>query len=58
MNVRHLFSPFSTTKPTSKGTGLGLFISQNIVKTHKGHISIDTKEGEYTVLTIRLPLAS
>lgn len=56
--LKHLFSPFSTTKPTSKGTGLGLFISQDIVKTHKGHISIDTKEGEYTALTIRLPITS
>jgi signal transduction histidine kinase len=53
-----LFSPFFTTKPTSKGTGLGLFISQDIAKTHKGHITVETHPDERTTFTISLPTAA
>jgi signal transduction histidine kinase len=52
-----LFSPFFTTKPTSKGTGLGLFISQDIVRTHKGTISVETEPNIQTTFTIKLPLS-
>jgi signal transduction histidine kinase/ligand-binding sensor domain-containing protein len=51
-----LFNPFFTTKPTGSGTGLGLSISYDIiVQEHKGDISFDTKEGEYTEFIITLP---
>ena len=53
-----LFSPFFTTKPTSKGTGLGLFISQDIVRTHKGHITVETRQDVCTTFTINLPTAA
>ena len=53
-----LFSPFFTTKPTSKGTGLGLFISQDIVRTHKGYITVDTRQDVCTTFTINLPTAA
>lgn len=53
-----LFSPFFTTKPTSKGTGLGLFISQDIVRTHKGHITVETQPDARTTFTINLPAAA
>jgi signal transduction histidine kinase len=53
-----LFSPFFTTKPTSKGTGLGLFISQDIVRTHKGHITVQTQPDVSTTFTIALPAAA
>lgn len=56
VETKQLFSPFFTTKPTSKGTGLGLFLSQDIVKAHKGTISVDTKSDTYTTFTIQLPL--
>ena len=52
-----LFSPFFTTKPTSKGTGLGLFISQDIAKTHKGRITVETRPNVSTTFTISLPTA-
>ncbi len=54
---KQLFSPFFTTKPTSKGTGLGLFLSQDIIRTHKGTISVDTRPDAYTTFTIELPLS-
>ena len=52
-----IMQPFFTTKPTGEGTGLGLSLSYDIiVKTHGGTIGIDSKENEYTIFTIRLPL--
>jgi signal transduction histidine kinase/HAMP domain-containing protein len=50
------FTPFFTTKPTGEGTGLGLSISYDIiVQQHGGMISVDSREGEFTEFTIRLP---
>ncbi len=54
--LARMFSPFFTTKPTSKGTGLGLFMTKDIIETHKGKIEIDSREGEFTELTITLPV--
>ncbi|RAJ93164.1 signal transduction histidine kinase [Larkinella arboricola] len=53
--LARLFSPFFTTKPTSKGTGLGLFMTKDIVELHKGKIEINSKEGEYTEIVMVLP---
>jgi len=51
-----LFQPFFTTKPTGEGTGLGLSISWDIVtQQHGGTIMVDSREGEFTEFTIRLP---
>ncbi|WP_324673528.1 ATP-binding protein [Hymenobacter sp. GOD-10R] len=55
---KQIFSPFFTTKPTSKGTGLGLFISQDIVKSHKGNIAIDTQQEGFTTFVIKLPTST
>jgi signal transduction histidine kinase len=51
-----LFQPFFTTKPTGEGTGLGLSISYDIVvQEHGGAIAIDSRPGEFTEFTLRLP---
>ena len=51
-----LFQPFFTTKPTGEGTGLGLSISYDIVtQQHGGGITVDSRVGEYSEFTIRLP---
>jgi two-component system NtrC family sensor kinase len=51
-----LFQPFFTTKPTGEGTGLGLSISWDIVtRGHGGTITVDSRVGEFTEFTIRLP---
>jgi signal transduction histidine kinase len=51
-----IFQPFFTTKPTNQGTGLGLSLSYDIVKTHGGELQVETKEGEGTTFIIILPM--
>ena len=48
--------PFFTTKPTAKGTGLGLFMSKDIIEDHRGSVEIVSTEGEFTEVTITLPV--
>jgi signal transduction histidine kinase/ligand-binding sensor domain-containing protein len=51
-----IFQPFFTTKPTGEGTGLGLSLSYDIVRTHGGELKVETKEGEGSVFIIQLPV--
>jgi two-component system NtrC family sensor kinase len=52
----HIFEPFFTTKADGRGTGLGLSIVQQLVETHGGHISVDSRVDVGTTFVIRLPL--
>jgi len=52
---KKIFQPFFTTKPTGQGTGLGLSLSYDIVKAHGGEITVKSKAGEGTTITIALP---
>jgi signal transduction histidine kinase/ligand-binding sensor domain-containing protein len=54
--VDKIFQPFFTTKPTGVGTGLGLSLSYDIVKTHGGEIRVNTKENEGSKFIIQLPI--
>lgn len=49
-----VFQPFFTTKPTGQGTGLGLSLSYDIIKAHRGEIKIETEQGQGTRFVIRL----
>ena len=51
-----IFNPFFTTKPTDRGTGLGLAITNDIVRQHGGSIAVNSEPGEFTEMTVRLPL--
>ena len=50
-----IFQPFFTTKPTGQGTGLGLSLSYDIVKTHNGDLLVESIEGKGATFSIRLP---
>ncbi|MEP6616196.1 MAG: ATP-binding protein [Ginsengibacter sp.] len=50
-----IFQPFYTTKPAGEGTGLGLSLSYDIIKSHGGEIRVNTKEGEGAEFVIELP---
>jgi signal transduction histidine kinase len=54
--VDKIFQPFFTTKPTGQGTGLGLSLAYDIVKTHSGEIKVETKEGEGSEFIVQLPI--
>jgi signal transduction histidine kinase len=53
--IDKIFQPFFTTKPTGQGTGLGLSLAYDIIKTHGGDISVETKEGNGIEFVINLP---
>jgi two-component system NtrC family sensor kinase len=55
-NLNKVFTPFFTTKPLGQGTGLGLSIAYGIIKMHRGQISLQSKVGEGTTVTITLPM--
>jgi PAS domain S-box-containing protein len=54
---RRLFDPFFTTKGV-RGTGLGLSVSQALIKGHHGMLTVDSEPGRGTTFLIRLPVAS
>jgi len=53
-HLKTIFEPFFTTKPG--GTGLGLYISHDIVKRHGGALTIASEPGRGTTFTLELPL--
>jgi signal transduction histidine kinase len=53
--VDKIFNPFFTTKPTDQGTGLGLSLSNDIVRQHGGDIRVDSEPDAFTEMIIELP---
>ena len=53
--IDKIFDPFFSTKGT-KGTGLGLAVSYDIIKKHSGDIEVTSKDGGGTTFIIRLPI--
>jgi signal transduction histidine kinase len=52
-----LFSPFVSTKK-SRGTGLGLPVSQKILTEHGGRITVESLPGQGACFTLELPAVS
>ncbi len=55
-NLNVVTEPFFSTKPSGEGTGLGLSICREIIEDHKGFLLIESVEGEYTRVSIELPV--
>jgi signal transduction histidine kinase len=53
--VDRVFDPFFSTKDVGHGTGLGLYLTHQIVEQHGGTIRVESAVGEGTTVTIRLP---
>jgi signal transduction histidine kinase len=55
-NQLKIFDPFFTSKSVGKGTGLGLYISYQIIAAHGGYIDLISEEGGGAEFIIHLPV--
>lgn len=55
-NLHKIFNIFETTKPVGKGTGLGLYVAQQIVSLLKGTIDVESTLGKGSTFIIKLPV--
>jgi nitrogen-specific signal transduction histidine kinase/CheY-like chemotaxis protein len=53
--IDRIFDPFFTTKPVGVGTGLGLWVCQNLLQDMGGDIRVESEEGVGTTFFIRMP---
>ncbi|RJX28814.1 MAG: response regulator [Desulfurivibrio sp.] len=51
-----IFTPFFSTKPEGKNSGLGLSICYNIIRGHHGAMKVESRPGKGTEFTINLPV--
>lgn len=54
-HLPHIFEAFFTTKAGVTGIGLGLFVSEGIVRGHRGRLHVDSNPGAGSRFTLRLP---
>jgi len=53
--LEKIFEPFFSTKPPGEGTGLGLFVTREIIEKLGGSISVDSDIGHGSRFTVRIP---
>lgn len=54
-DLDRIFDAFYTTKARGKGTGLGLLVSQRIIREHGGTLRVQSEVGKGTCFTLTLP---
>jgi two-component system NtrC family sensor kinase len=55
---KDVFKPFFTTKDVGQGTGLGLYISHEIVRKHGGSLTFESRPGKGSRFVVELPVAN
>jgi len=55
--AEHVMEPFFTTKPQGQGSGLGLALAREIVRMHRGDLTIERIQPRGTRIRIALPMA-
>jgi two-component system, NtrC family, sensor kinase len=55
-HLAKIFDPFFTTKAAGQGTGIGLAVCAQIIHAHGGSIAVQSRLGEGSLFTIRLPV--
>jgi signal transduction histidine kinase len=54
--IDKVFDPFFTTKTTGEASGIGLYLSHDVIQNYGGNISVESVKDEYTQFTITLPV--
>jgi signal transduction histidine kinase len=55
--IRWIFEPFDTAATIEKGAGLGLFITKKVIEEHRGTLQFESRVGEGSVVTVKVPQA-
>ncbi|MEA2068960.1 MAG: hybrid sensor histidine kinase/response regulator [Verrucomicrobiota bacterium] len=56
-DLRWIFEPFDNTATIEKGAGLGLFITKKVIEEHRGTLQFESRLGEGSIVTVRVPQA-
>ena len=52
-DILKIFDPFYTTKPPGEGTGLGLWLTYEIVNSYGGEITVTSRKNEGTTFSVK-----
>ena len=55
-HIGKIFDPFFTTKPVGEGTGLGLWLTYEIVRSYNGEIAVESRPGSGSAFTLTFPV--
>ena len=55
-NIGRIFDPFFTTKPTGEGTGLGLWLTYEIIRNYNGEITVESEPGKGCSFVMKFPV--
>ena len=57
-NIEKIFDPFFTTKPSGEASGIGLYLSREIIQNHGGDITVKSVQDEGAEFTITIPITT